>query len=376
MESPFSELQLFITGPTYVRPEVRQAGLWPEFGHRDAENRKRFEPLIENLKALAQVPEDYHVIIFNGSGTTAMDASIRSLVAEDETVLNVSVGAFGDLYHKLAVSNGKQGVQLKFNPGESIELSRLEEALKEHKPAVVSLTHNETSTGVVNDIQNACRVIHEHGALALVDGISIFGGAPSEIGQTRCAMYCTSTQKSLGLPAGFGIAFVAPEAMKKAEKVTSRGYISDILAQAPRASKYQTLTTPNCTLANQAYLQMDYIVNQEGVQNRFDRHTKMRDEVHAFVQDLTGYELFAPQGYRSPTVTTIKVPDKVSAAQLKEIKENLRTQGYLFDPGYGKLNDALEEAGARPVFRIGHMGDINMDMLQQYLRALKGVLPE
>ncbi|WP_291318610.1 aminotransferase class V-fold PLP-dependent enzyme [Desulfonatronospira sp.] len=374
MQSPFPELQLFITGPIYVRPEVRQAGLWPEFGHRDAENRKRFEPIMKNLKILAGAPDDYEVIIFNGSGTTAMEASIRSLVADSEKVLNVSVGAFGDLYHKLAVVNGKDAVQLKFDPGSCIDTSRLQEALNEHKPAVVSLTHNETSTGVTNDIKAACEVIRRSGALALVDGISIFGGSPSHIQGTGCAMYIASTQKSLGLPAGFGAAFVSPEAVPKAEKVSNRGLISDILAQLPRARKFQTLTTPNCTLANQMYMQMEYIVNQEGVENRFKRHIRMRDAVHEFVSGLEGFELFAPEGCRSPTVTCVRVPESMTAARLKEIKETLREKGYLFDPGYGKLNDSLEQAGKRAVFRIGHMGDMNMDMLNGYLQTLKGIL--
>ncbi len=374
MQSPFQELQLFITGPIYVRPEVRQAGLWPEFGHRDAENRKRFEPIMKNLKILAGAPEDYEVIIFNGSGTTAMEASMRSLVADGEKVLNVSVGAFGDLYHKVAVVNGKYAVQLKFDPGSSIDTARLQDALDKHKPAVVSLTHNETSTGVTNDIKEACEIIRKSGALALVDGISIFGGAPSNIADTRCAMYIASTQKSLGLPAGFGVAFVSPEAVAKAEKVSNRGFISDILSQLPRSRKFQTLTTPNCTLANQMYLQMDYIVNQEGVENRFKRHIQMRDTVHEFVSGLEGYELFAPEGYRSPTVTCVRVPESVTAARLKEIKETLRGKGYLFDPGYGKLNDALEQAGKRAVFRIGHIGDMNMHMLSEYLQVLKGIL--
>ncbi|MBA4357255.1 MAG: aminotransferase, partial [Desulfovibrio sp.] len=172
----FAELQLFITGPTYIRPQIREAGLLPEFGHRDAENNKRFKPIMENLKKLAGCADDYHVIILNGSGSSAMEATVRSLVADGETVLNVSVGAFGDLYHKMAVVNGKKAVQLKFAPGEAIDLAKLEAALKEHKPACVTFTHNETSTGVTNDMRAVCALVRKHGALPLVDGVSLFGG--------------------------------------------------------------------------------------------------------------------------------------------------------------------------------------------------------
>ena len=94
-QAPFPELTLFITGPTYIRPEVREAGSWPEYGHRDAENAKRFEPIFRNLGRIADLPADYRTILFLGSGSTAMEAAIRSLVAEGETILHATCGAFG-----------------------------------------------------------------------------------------------------------------------------------------------------------------------------------------------------------------------------------------------------------------------------------------
>lgn len=370
----FADLTLFITGPTYLRPDVRKAGLLPEFGHRDKENEKRFCPIFANLRKIAGVGAGYEVIIFNGSGTNAMEASVRSLVADGETVLNVSVGAFGDMYHKLAQVNGKKAAQLSFEPGETVDLDKLEAALKTHKPAAVTLTHNETSTGVTNDIVGACALVKAHGALPLVDGVSIFGGAPALIAESGAAMYSTSTQKSLGLPAGFGIAFVSPEALAKAEKVQNRGYTTDILGQLGRAKKHQTLTTPNTTLANQMAVQLDYIVNVEGIEARYRRHAAMRDQVHDWAANMDDFRLFAPSGYRSPTVTAVKVPVGVTQDQLKKLKEVMRGKGYLFDPGYAKLNTSLETAGKPLVFRIGHMGDLTPDMLATYLSDLSEAL--
>lgn len=374
-DTPFADLTLFITGPTFIRPQVRQAGLLPEFGHRDTENNLRFGPIMANLKKLAGVGDEHQVIIFNGSGSTAMEASIRSLVADGETVLNVSVGAFGDLYHKMAVVNGKKAVQLKFAPGRAMDPAALEAAVNEHRPAVVTITHNETSTGVTNDIVTACKIIRKSGALALVDGVSIFGGAACPIAESGCAMYSTSTQKSLGLPAGFGIAFVTAEAVEKAGKVQNRGHSSDILGQLGRAGKSQTLTTPNCTLANQMYVQLEYVVNEEGIANRFARHEKMRDMVADFVAGMPGYGLFAQEGHRSATLTTVIVPEGVTVKDLKAVKEVMRAKGYLYDPGYGKLNEQFEKDGKRPIFRIGHMGDITPEMLEKYLADLGPALP-
>ncbi|MDP3765972.1 MAG: aminotransferase class V-fold PLP-dependent enzyme, partial [Nanoarchaeota archaeon] len=269
------KLTLFITGPTFVRDEIKRAALLPEFGHRDSENEIRFKPIFANLRTLWEAGDDYGIVIIPGSGSNAMETSIRSLVAENETVLNVSAGAFGDLYHEMAMANLKPGmkaVQLKFDPGKAIDLNRLEDALKQHKPNVVTLTHNETSTGVVNPIVEACELVRKYNAMPLVDGVSIFGGARTPIEEIGAAMYSTSTQKGLALPAGFGLAVYSNEALEKAKGVTQRGYTTDLVAHAKSADKYQTLTTPNCALVNQLMVQLDYIVNREGVNARFQRH--------------------------------------------------------------------------------------------------------
>jgi len=370
----FADLTLFITGPTWLRPEVRRAGMLPEFGHRDSEGNKRFVPIFEHLRTLARVGEGWDVMLFNGSGSTALEAAIRSLVADGETVLNVSVGALGELLQKMAVLNGKKAVQLKFEPGRAIDLERMEQALVEHRPAVVTLTQNETSTGVCNDVETACALARKHGALPVVDGVSLFGGADARIPESNPAMYVTSPQKALGLHAGFGIAFVSAEALDKAARVRNRGHSSDILNQLNTARKSQTLTTPNCGLANQMAVQLDYIVNVEGVENRYRRHAVMRDMVQAWAARQSGFELFAQEGFRSPTLTTLRPPQGMSVADLKKIKEAVRARGYLFDPGYGKLNADLEAKGLRPVFRIGHMGDITPEMLTGYLDALGEIL--
>ncbi|WP_027721502.1 pyridoxal-phosphate-dependent aminotransferase family protein [Maridesulfovibrio zosterae] len=370
----FVDLKLFITGPILLREEVRRAGLLPEFGHRDSENPKRFEPIMRNLLAIAGNPKGYTPIIFNGSGTNVLEASIRSLVSDSDKVLNVSVGAFGDLYHTLAVVNGKNAVQLKFAHGKAIDMQELEVALKEHKPDVVTFTHNETATGVINDVVQVCELIRANGALPIVDGVSIFGGAPSMISEAKPLMYCTSTQKSLGLPAGFGIGFVSEEAMEKAATVENRGYTTDIIAQMGKAKINQTLTTPNGTLANQMCVQLDYIVNSETVAGRFKRHEDMRTIAHKWSEIMDGYELFAQEGFRSPSLTTFKTPSYMTIDKLKEVKELMREHGYLFDPGYGKINKELADQGESPIFRVGHMADIMPEMLTEYLEVLGEVL--
>ncbi|WP_419785162.1 pyridoxal-phosphate-dependent aminotransferase family protein [Pseudodesulfovibrio sp.] len=371
----FAPLKLFITGPTYIRDEAKQAALLPEFGHRDSENDLRMIPIRENMKKLAGTDGRYEVALLLGSGSTGMEAAVRSLVAEGETILNVSVGAFGDMFYNLAVANGKKAENLKFEYGRPIDMNVLEDKLKSLKPEVVSFTHNETSTGVINDIKAVCALIRKHGAMPLVDGVSIYGGVDLDLDNSGAAIYLTATQKALGLSAGFGVAFISEEAGAKAAKVTCKGHHHDLTKHLAAARKNQTLTTPNCTLINQMYVQLDYIVNEEGIGNRFARHAEMRGMVEKWVAGLDGFEMFAPEGFRSPTLSTVVCPAGVTMAQLKEnVKEALRAEGYLMDPGYGKLNAALEKEGRPQIIRIGHMGDITPAMLSGYLDKLETAL--
>lgn len=368
----FASLKLFITGPTYIRDDVKAAAALPEFGHRDSENDLRFGPIREHLRTLAGAGDMYEPILVLGSGSSAMEASVRSLVADEDTLLNVSVGAFGDHYYTIAAANGKKVENLKFEYGKPIDLAVLERKLDELKPQVVSFTHNETSTGVTNDMKAVCALIRKYDAMPLVDGVSIFGGADIDLAHSGAAMYVTATQKSLALPAGFGIGFVSKEAEDKALTVTNKGHAHDITRQLVCARKNQTLTTPNGALANQMAVQLDHIVNTEGVENRFARHLQMRGMVEQWVDGLDGFEMFVPEGYRSVTLSTVVCPEGVTQAQLKgTVKEALREEGYLMDPGYGKLNAQLEKEGMRQIIRIGHMGDITPDMLADYLAALE-----
>lgn len=366
----FKDLILFITGPTYIRPEIREAGTYCEFGHRDKVAKVKMESILNNLKKIAGVNDDYQVCLICGSGTFAMETSIRSLVRDNENILNVSVGAFGDLYNKITVANKKNVDLLKFKPGKAIDLEILEEKLKSKKYDVVTFTHNETSTGVINDMEKACKLIQKYGAMALVDGVSLFGGMKIPFEEAKPSIYVTSTQKCLGLPAGFGIIFVHKDALEKAKSVENRGYVTDLVSIAASGEKSQTVTTPNCTLINQMEEQLNYIVEEEGIDNRFKRHEEMQKMVADWIENSLSddFKFFSQEGYQSPVVSAIEIPKYVDRMA---VKESLREKGYLFDPGYGGLNKKLEESGENLNIRIGHMGDITPEMLSKYLKELE-----
>lgn len=369
-----NELELFIPGPTWIRPEIRKAGSYPEFGHRDTQAVEIISNILDNLRIIAQLPEGYQAALVNGSGSNAMECAVRSLIAETDRVLCVCVGAFGELFHTLATGFNEQVERLDFEPGAGIDLQVLERTLAKGNFDVVTLTHNESSTGVATNIVRACELINGQGALAIVDGVSIFAGAPSGIAQALPAAYVTATQKCLALPPGFGIVFVNEAALAKAHTIKNRVYTLDLLRHVDMARQGQTLTTPNCTLLNQMHAQLDYIVHQEGVQARFARHRQQRDHVRGWVQARPErFRLFAAQADASPSLTSLYVDSHVD---LSRTKSRMREAGYLIDTGYSKLNKRLMAESGQVMMRIPHMGDISHLMLERFLEVLDEITGE
>lgn len=366
-----NELKLFIPGPTWIRSEIRQAGSAAEFGHRDGQAIEIISAVLANLAQIAELPPGYSPALVNGSGSNAMECAVRSLVGETDRVLCICVGAFGELFHTMLASFAAHVDRLDFPPGKGIDLQLLEEALARGRYDLVTLTHNESSTGVVTDIVGACSLIRAHNALPVVDGVSLFGGAHAHIAEAQPAVYVTATQKCLALPPGFGIIFVNGAALEKAATVRSRVYTLDMLRHFDMAREGQTLTTPNCTLLNQMRMQTDYIVFQEGLSARFARHRSMQQSTREWVRARPErFQLFTEEVDASPSLTSLYVDNRLDLLRTKAL---MREAGYLIDTGYGKLNKRLKAESGRIMMRIPHMGDISPTMLEVFLETLDNV---
>jgi|GEM_PF-355673 aspartate aminotransferase-like enzyme len=382
-----ADLKLFTPGPTYVSRELMAAAAkMPNFSHRDDEIIIRFKPIYANLRKIAEVDDSYSVILMPGSGSTAMESSIASLVGDDEKVLSVSMGSFGDMYHEMTVANRKNSEKLSFEPGKGIDLNVLEDKLKKmesngEKPSVVIFTHNETSTGVEVDVVAISNVIKKYGAIVLVDAVSAFGAIKTGI-QGNVAMYCTATQKSMALDAGFGLGFVSAEALEKAQYLKENKkcyppYTLDLTKHAATAKGFMTGTTPNCTLINALFLQTDAIVNTEGVQARFDRHRALKEITHDWIDTLTnGCRLFPSKDVASNSITALQMPPGTKMQAFGPLKQKLRADKFVMSTGLPPMNKALEAKGEAVIMRIPHMGDMTKEMLQEYLDALKKYLLE
>ncbi|MBN2011487.1 alanine--glyoxylate aminotransferase family protein [candidate division KSB1 bacterium] len=363
--------KLFIPGPINISDRVREirANHFP-YGHRTPEISKRLKPVFENLKKLLYIDsDDYISIVSTSSGTGLMEGAVRNCVKDDEKVLMVSIGAFGDLWYNVAKKNGKQTEYLKFNPGEPADVNVIEDKLKTGEFVAICITHNETSTGVINKLEDVSVVTKKYNVLLLVDAVSSIAGMPIKVQENAVDVVLTSGQKSLGIDAGFAVGAVSQKALEKAAQVPNRGYYFDFVEFQKYREKGQTATTPNEVTIDELQGQLEYILNVEGLENRFARIKQLADYTRSWATS-NGLTLF-PKSNPSDTVVCI---ENTKGFDLGAVKTAMLEKGFAFDAGYRKLNDALKAEGKHTTFRIPIMGDITKAELDEYLGALEGSL--
>jgi predicted phosphoserine aminotransferase len=299
------------------------------------------------------------VIITASSGTGLQEAAIRN--CSDRKVLNCVNGAFADRWRQVTETNGKENEVLEVAWGQPIRPEEVTRRLDGGGFDAVTIVHNETSTGVtspVHEIARAIRALPEgQEIMILVDSVSGLSGARLEFDAWDLDVVLTSSQKAFALPAGLAFCAVSDRALDKAKSVANRGYYFDFLVLEKYLLRDQTPATPAISLLYALDQQLDDML-AEGMENRFSRHLTLRDHTISWAVDR-GFDLFAAEGYRSPTVTCI---GNNMAIDIGALNKHLREQGMIISNGYGSLKGKN--------FRIAHMGDTQINDLDMLLVAV------
>lgn len=349
-------MKLFIPGPTNVRPEVLQAMTKPLIGHRTKSASELQRNITDNMKKVFNTEE--MVLCSTSSGTGLMEGSIRSCTSSKAAVF--SMGAFGDKWHKIGISNGLHVDLYKVEEGKNIDADFVEAALKKDDYDFVAITHNETSTGVCNDFTDISKLLKGKDIIWAVDGVSSVGGVNIDTDELGIDILLTSTQKCLALPPGMAFCTFSEKAVEKAKTVKNRGMYFDLLSLYDTIHKknYQYPNTPAISLMYGAEVQTDYMVNEEGLDNRFDRHKKLAKIVRDWAKE--NFALFAQdEAYASDTVTCVKNTRNIDIGALNA---HLAKKDMMISNGYGNLKNET--------FRIAHMGDMTEDDIHQVLAEI------
>ena len=349
---------LFIPGPTEVDPELRQIMAMPLLGHRDPRFVATVQDVCQKLRALFLTEQN--AAFETCAATALMEAAIRNLVPRGGRTLHLVGGAFGSRWRKIADACGRNATDLTVDLGHAHDPDALRQHLQQSGAfAAVAITHNETSTGVLQPLAELAAVVREcqPEALILVDVVSSLAGVELRFDDWGLDFALAGTQKCLALPPGITSYAVSDRAMARAAEVTERGFLLDLLRAVEDTNAGKTLATPCVPLTYALQRQLDRILD-ETLEARWARHREMQSITLAWAEKQ-GYAPFVgAEAARSPTVSCIDA----RGADVDALAKKALDGGCKLDKGYGDLKGKA--------FRIGHMGDHDQRSLTRLLELL------
>lgn len=351
--------KLFTPGPTEVRTELLQQLSTAQIHHRTEEFSKIYDNIQLNLKKLLYT--DNPVLLFSSSSTGAMEAAVTNGVKKK--CLNFVNGAFSNRWHQITKKNAIPCDKIEIPWNEAIKPELVEEKLSTGNYDAITVVLNETSTGLMNPIKEIGEVIKKFDdVIFLVDAVSGMAGTEIRVDDWGIDMCLAGVQKAFALPAGLTVASVSEKLLKRAEEVKSRSYYFNLALLYKYHQRSQTRTTPAIPQIFALQKQLNDIVKEEGIENRFKRHIKMAEYVQNWA--LKHFDIYAEEGYWSNTVTCIENNRGIDVNNLINVlvkKYNIRIAN-----GYGDLKNKA--------FRIGHMGDLNLVDIKGLLTTIEDIL--
>ena len=352
-----SHNKLFLTGPVEVRTDVLEQMKKPLIGHRTPEFQMLYQSVTKKLEKLLQTQNK--CFISNSSAIGVMEASVRNCIKEKS--LNLVNGAFGERWANIAEMNGKTCDRLEVAWGDAITADMVEDKLKTGSYDSFFMVHNETSTGVMNPLEEISQVVKNYPEmLFIVDCVTSMGGVNINVDKLGIDIALASNHKCFALPPIMSVFSCSDRVLERSKEIDSRGYYFDFQLYFEKYEKSFTVTSPSVSLIYAMDYQLDKILEQ-GIINRNNSYIEMAEYTRnwALKNDLA---LFAQPGYESPTVTCIKNNKSINIASLIEnVKVNHKA---VFSNGYGNLKEKT--------FRIGHLGDITLPEIKFLLNAIEG----
>jgi aspartate aminotransferase-like enzyme len=354
---------LLTPGPTPVPPEVLAALAEPVIHHRARDYREIYERCLARLGEVYRTPND--VLMFTTSGTGAFESAVANLTTPGDRQLVLSAGNFGERWAGMVKAFGAELVHVALEWGETPEPEDLRAALAEAGDVrVVYLTHSETSTGVVCDVQALAAVAKEAGALVVVDAVSSLGAVPVETDGWDLDVVVSGSQKALMCPPGLAFVSVSAAALEAATRATSPRYVLDWERTRKAQAKLDAPFTPAVSIVRALDVALGLLL-EEGLEQAFDRHARLGRACREGAKAM-GLELFSPDEERSAVVTAIRTPEGVDAT---EVVAALRDRfGITIANGQGALKGKI--------FRVGHIGWFDVFDITTALAAVELVLAD
>jgi len=354
---------LFIPGPVACAPAVLAALAQPLIDHRGPAFARLMERIAAGLRPVFGTASD--VVVVGSSGTGGLEAAVANSFSPGQKVLACPVGLFGKRLATIAQLYGLEVESLDVPPGCATDAAVLAARVRAdtaHDIAGIMLTHNETSTGVQNDMAALAAAIGDHPATVIVDSVSGLGASEFAMDAWGFDVVVAASQKALAVPPGLAMVAVSPRAWERMAQATSPRFYFDLQKAREFGALGQTPWTPPISIlyALDAALARYHAAGAASV---YARHERYRRAIHAFAK-AAGLEVFSQPGAHSVTVVALHVPSAMEAAAIRS--ELLERHDVVFGGGQGDLTGKI--------LRMGTMGDLSHDDVLRGLGALQTVL--
>ncbi len=361
-----------IPGPTPVPEKVLHALSKHPIGHRSKEFQDLVESTTKNLQWLHQTQND--ILTITGSGTAAMEAGIINTLSKGDKVICGENGKFGERWVKVAKEFGLEVIKIASEWGTPLNPQEFKKILEEDKQKeikAVILTHSETSTGVINDLETISSYIREHNtALSIVDCVTSLGACNVPVDEWQLDIVASGSQKGYMIPPGLSFIAMSQKAWEAAEKSNLPKFYLNLKSYKKSLLSNSNPYTPavNLVFALDEALKM---MREEGLENIFLRHNKHKLAMSNAAKALN-LKLFADEKYLSPSITAIKTEEIDAEEFRKKIKDKFNI---LLAGGQDHLKGKI--------FRVGHLGYVNdrniitvISAISNTLLSLEKITPE
>lgn len=356
-------MQLRIPGPTPCPTEVLQSQTKEMVNHRGAEFANIILRTTDKLKRFFQTKNDLFILTCSGSG--GMEAAVVNTLSPGDEVLAVSCGFFGERFGEMAEAYGARPQWLRFDWGQAVDPQAIKKAL-ENNPRIkaVLVTHNETSCGVLNDLEAISGIVKGFDKILLVDAISSLGSIDLPVDKWGCDVVVTASQKGWMAPPGVAMVSFSSAAWKANATAKMPRYYLDFVKAKSFLQKSQTPWTPAVSTIFALDKALD-IMEAEGQEKVIARHRRVAGLARKGIKSL-GLSLFPREEVSSPAVTAVSVPGGLDVKKLLKIlidKHEIELAG-----GQDKLDGKI--------FRIGHLGKVTEKDIEVVLKGIEKALPE
>ncbi|AAP99082.1 MULTISPECIES: pyridoxal-phosphate-dependent aminotransferase family protein [Prochlorococcus] len=340
------KLTLMIPGPTPVPERVLKALSKHPIGHRSREFQDIVKSTTELLKWLHQTKGD--VLTITGSGTAAMEAGIINTLSKGDKVICGENGKFGERWVKVAKAYGLEVITVKANWGEPLDPENFKNLLNDHQDIrAVIITHSETSTGVINDLEKISSYVKHHkNAITIADCVTSIGACEVKMDDWGVDVIASGSQKGYMMPPGLSFVAMSEKAWQANIRSDLPKFYLDLISYKKTVDKDSNPFTPGVNL----YFALEealIMMKEEGLESIFMRHQRHMKATQEAMKSI-GLNLFAKNGFGSPSITSI-MPEGIDAEKIrKTVKED-------FDILLAGGQDNLKGK----IFRIGHLGFIN-----------------